>query len=147
MQEDQANGGGGADFLITQQAPRILASPDSRDWQLVTDLRGGGVKVHATLKGVDVASFDDIEVPGGVLKGTVRFIEELYWDHTRGLLFTEGGEAQKLIGPAYLFVGGERCAPYDPRPHMKKVLLATIHDAPEELNLLEAFAAIRRRFC
>lgn len=146
MQENQADGSGGTSFLVTQQAPRILANPRNGDWQLVTDLRGGGVKVHAELKNVRCQPFD-IKVLSGTLKGTARFIDELYWDHTRGLLFTEGGKVQTLIGPGYLFVDGERCAPYDPRPHLKKVLLATIHEAPEELNLLEAFAAIRSQLC
>jgi hypothetical protein len=146
VQEDQADGSGSANFFVTQQAPRILANPRDGNWKLVTDLRGGGVKVLAELKNVRCQSFD-IELDSGLLKGTARFIDELYWDHTRGLLFTEGGKVQTLIGPGYLFVDGERCTPYDPRPHLKKVLLATIHEAPEELNLLEAFAAIRSQLC
>lgn len=146
MQENQADGDRGADFYVIQQAPRILASTDGRNGWLVTDLRGGGLKRHAELKNIQRRVFD-VEIDDGRMSGTVRLIDELYWDHTRGLLFTEGGNIQTLIGPAYLFVDGERCAPYDPRPHLKKVLLATIHEAPEGLNLLEAFAAIRRQFC
>lgn len=89
----------------------------------------------------------EISSDKGLLKGTLHYIEKLYWAHTQALLFTEGGSVQTLIGPGHLFVDGERSAAHDIRPHLKKVILATLAEAPEEMDLLEAFAEIRRWSC
>lgn len=83
----------------------------------------------------------------GALRGTAYFLRCMYWTHTSALLFAEGGATQRLIGPNYLFVAGDRSAAYDPRPHLSGVLLVAVHEAPENTNLLDVFAELRHKFC
>jgi hypothetical protein len=85
-----------------------------------------------------------IDTRQGRLRATLRYIDTLYWTHTKGLLFAEGGDIQRLIGPGLLHVSSERCSAYAPRPHLTNVVLATVHEAPESMDLLGVFADLRR---
>ena len=83
----------------------------------------------------------------GKVEGTVYRIDRLYWGHTKALLFVEGGAVNNLLGPLYLYLDGQKSAPYDPRPHLENVVLASVDTAPKDMGLLEAFSAIRHEYC
>jgi hypothetical protein len=145
VQETEDDRHRGGDFYTYQQAPRLLEDT-AGEWGLGIELNNGGRKTLARAEGVRLKPIE-VHTEKGALAGTAYFIDHLYWEHTQALLFTEGGATQILIGPGYLFVDGERSAPYDPRPHLKKVLLAAISKAPEGMSLLEAFSELRRWSC
>ncbi len=146
MQETADDGRRGGDFLVYQQAPRLLESADGGTWEFGIELNRGGRKVLAVAENVRTEPFC-LQLEAGTLRGVAYRIDKLFWSHTYALLFSEGGPIQTLIGPGYLFLDGRRASAYDPRPHLRDVLLAAIEGAPAGMGLLDAFSRLRSELC
>jgi hypothetical protein len=135
----QANTGGhqSAAFIVPVETPRLLETAGG--WRLV----GYNARELGRVEGLKQKEFS-VAARGGVLEGTLFYIEKLYWSIGQGLLYIQGAPLQRLVGPNYLVVSAERCSVFSVRPHIMNAHLALIRKAPGGLGLEEALVVLRR---
>jgi len=72
-------------------------------------------------------------------------LERLYLEMGHALLLLQGELLQKLVGPNYVFCGGQPAPAYEPRPHLRNVRLASITQVPAEMTLPEVALLLRAK--
>jgi hypothetical protein len=70
-------------------------------------------------------------------------INRLYFEYGHAMLLLQGVPAHKLVGPNYVYYGGERSPAYATRAHMKDVQLALVTKCPSNMKLEEVVRVLR----
>jgi len=139
MQEENLDSKYGPSYYVSRETPRLLESPDG--WKLV----GYQDRELGKLRGVRHSPFI-LKVSAGDVTGEVYQIDKLYFGHIYSILYIEGALLQNLIGPNYVMAKASKCAPYDPRPHLRDVCLGRISSAPAGTRLEEVVFGLGQGF-
>ena len=79
----------------------------------------------------------------GRFKARIFKYGRLCWSHRAAILFLQGATVQKVLGPAWIILGGTSVAVWDPRPGLKDVVVAAVMENDAQLMAEQLFLELR----